>query len=150
MPQNVPCYIFRQDNPPVNYDVVRFGPWEPCNVLLVPELPSKHTARRKYKVVIMYVPTSLPLRNNSWMGYRQASTARIKAICCGPSRANYCPVGARTVSPCSHSTTCLFIGCCLAVNPQLFRTTHTPLNMVDPGSSLPIQHGVDLFAGSIG
>ena len=97
----------------------------------------------------MYVPTTVPVVNHNWMGYREIPTSRIKAICCGPSTANYCPVGARTVSPCSHSATCLYVGCYLAANPQQFRTTHSSLNMIDPGSKLPMQHGVDLHAGSI-
>ena len=150
VPRNVPCYIFRQVNPPINYDPVRFGPWEPVNILLLPELPSKHTASKEYKIALMYVPTSLPIRgNNNWMGYRQYSAARIKMICCGPSTARCCPVGARTVSPCSHSATCLYIGCCLAADPNQYRSTHSTLNMLDPGSRLPMQHHVDLIAGSI-
>ena len=69
-PQRVPCYIFRQINPPINYDPQRFGPWEPANVLLVPEIPSKHTASRQYRVAIMYIPTSQPFVQHNWMGYR--------------------------------------------------------------------------------
>ena len=69
MPQRIPCYIFRQNNPPGNYDPLRFGQWEPVNVMLVPEIPSKHTAAKEYKVLIMYVPTSMPVQHN-WMGYR--------------------------------------------------------------------------------
>ena len=99
MPQNITCYIFRQQNPPTNWDPVRFGPWEPVNVLFAPEIPSKHTALKQYKVLLMYVPTSQPIVHNNWMGYRQYATARIKAICCGPSQANCCPVGARTAVP---------------------------------------------------
>jgi hypothetical protein len=37
--------------------------------MLVPEIPSKHTAAKEYKVLIMYVPTSMPVQHN-WMGYR--------------------------------------------------------------------------------
>ena len=150
VPQNVPCYIFRQHNPPIHYDPVRFGPWEPVNVLFVPEIPSKNRGDRQYKVVIMYVPTSQPILLYNWMGYRQFETARIKAVCCGPSQANCCPVGSRTVAPCSHGVVCLFSGCCLPNNPQLFSTTHKTLNMMDPGSGLPLQFAVDLLAGSIG
>ena len=61
MPQNITCYIFRQQNPPTNWDPVRFGPWEPVNVLFAPEIPSKHTASKQYKVLLMYVPTSQPI-----------------------------------------------------------------------------------------
>ena len=150
MPQNVPCYIFDQHNPPVNYDPARFGPWEPVRVLMVPEIPSKHTGNKQYKVVIMYVPTSMPIVVNNWMGYRQYETIRIKAVCCGPSQANCCPVGDRTASPCSHGGACLFAGCCLAHNPQLYKSTHSTLNMMDPGTGLPVQYHVDLLAGSIG
>ena len=150
MPQNIPCYIFTQQNPPTNWDPVRFGPWEPVNVLYAPEIPSKHTAAKEYRVCLMYVPTSQPIVFNNWMGYRQYSTARIKAICCGPSQANSCPVGARTAAPCAHGATVLFAGCCLPHNPQLFRSTHSTSNIMDPGSGLPLQYGVDLLAGSIG
>ena len=81
------------------------------------------------------------------MGYRQQSTARIKAVCCGKSQGNSCPVGARTVSPCSHGATVLFAGCCVATNPQLFTSTHSTLNMLDPGSGLPLGYAVDIFDG---
>ena len=148
VPQRIPCYIFQQDNPPANYDPVRFGPWEPVNVLLVPEIPSKHTGSKQYSVVVMYVPTSQPIVHHNWMGYRQYETARIKAVCCGRSQANSCPVGARTVSPCAHGGTTLFAGCCLANNPGLFKSTHSTLNMLDPGSGLPLQYAVDLLAGA--
>ena len=74
---------------------------------------------------------------------------RIKAVCCGPSTANYCPVGARTVSPCSHGAAALFGGCVLANNPGLFKTTHRNVNVIDPGSGLPLQYAVDTIAGSI-
>ena len=146
VPQNIPCYIFEQLNPPGNYDPVRFGPWEGVWILLVPELPSKHRGGKEYKVVIMYVPTSRPVMHN-WMGYREPSTSRIKAVCCGPSRHDSCPVGARTVSPCSHGATVLYAGCYLASNPQQFVSTHSRVNMLDPGSGLPVQYTQDLLTG---
>lgn len=150
-PQNIVCYIFRQQNPPLNYDPVRFGDWEPVNIALVPEIPSKHKGDKHYKVVVMYVPTSQPIMSpQNWMGYRQYSTARIKAVCCGPSQANMCPVGARTVAPCAHGTAVLFAGCCMANNPQVFKSTHSTLNMLDPGSGQPLQYPVDLLTGAIG
>ena len=147
-PVNIPCYIFQQLLPPTNYDPNRFGPWEPVNIMLVPEIPSKHKSDREYKVVIMYVPTSQPLVY-SWMGYRQYDTARIKAVCCGPSTANGCPVGARTVAPCSHGAAVLLAGCCISNNPQLYKSTHKEVNIMDPGSGLPLQYAADLLAGTI-
>ena len=146
MPQNIPGYIFRQNQAPVNYDAERFGPWEPVNILLVPELPSKHHGGKEYKVVLMYVPSSLPVQNN-WMGYR-GNASRLKAICCGPSKSNACPAGARTVSPCAHSATVLFYGCCLMNSPHLFKSTHSTVNIVDPGSRLPLQYEIDIMTGS--
>ena len=119
-------------------------------MLLVPEIPSKNKGDRENRVVIMYVPTSQPIVNHNWMGYRQYSTARLKAVCCGPSQANHCPVGARTAAPCSHGGASLYAGCCLANNPQLFKSTHKTVNMMDPGSGLPQQYAVDLLTGSIG
>ena len=97
----------------------------------------------------MYVPTSLPNIHN-WMGYRQPHTARIKFICCGPSKNNYCPVGARTVAPCAHGAFILYSGCFLANNPQAFKSTHKSVNIVDPGLGLPSQYDADLMAGSRG
>ena len=136
VPGVIPCFIFQQVNPPTNYDVQRFGPWEPVNVLLVPEIPSKHKGAQEYKVVIMYVPTSQPLLHN-WMGYRQPSTARIKAVCCGPSKANCCPIGARTVAPCAHSASCLLAGCIISADPTKYNSTHKEVNLMDPGTRLP-------------
>lgn len=91
----------------------------------------------------------LGLRCDPMLLYRQYETARIKAVCCGPSTANYCPVGARTVSPCAHGGAVLFAGCVLANNPLLFNTTHRDLNIIDPGSGLPLQYAVDTVSGSI-
>ena len=70
LPQDIPCYIFQQNHPPANYDPQRFGPWEPVWVLFVPGIPSKHVSRRTYKVLVMYVPTSTPVVQHNWMGYR--------------------------------------------------------------------------------
>ena len=147
MPQYIPCYIFRQEQPPLNYDQARFGPWQPVTVMLVPEIQSKHKRSTQYKVVVMYVPTSTPIVHHNWMGYRDHESSRIKAVCCGKSAANSCPVGARTVSPCSHGAFALFAACCVATNPQLFNSTHTTLNMLDPGNGLPLAYAADLFAG---
>ena len=149
MPQDIPCYIFHQQNPPTNYDPIRFGDWEPSNLMLVPEIPSRHQSAVEYKVAILYVPTSQPLVHNSWMGYRTEGCARIKAVCCGPSKASGCPVGARTVAPCSHGTTVLLAGCILSNNPALYKSTHREVNMIDPGSGMPLQYAVDLLRGSI-
>ena len=115
----------------------------------MPEIPSKHKGDREYKVVIMYVPTSQPILRYNWMGFRQYQVARLKAVCCGPSNANCCPVGARTVAPCSHGAACLFAGCVLSNNPQMFKSTHKEVNMMDPGSGLPLQYAADLLAGCI-
>ena len=83
------------------------------------------------------------------MSCRHYEASRIKAICCGPSVANNCPVGARTVSPCAHGAAVLNAACVIANNPQHFRTTHKNANMVDPGSGLPLQYAVDTIDGSI-
>ena len=149
VPQNIPCYVFDQVNPPGNYDPGRFGPWEPSRILLIPEIPSKNRGTREYKIVLLYVPTSQPLIYPNWMGYRQPGAQRIKAVCCGPSQANCCPVGARTASPCAHGAACLYAGCCLASNPQMFVSTHSNLNLMDPGSGLPAAYVGDLLAGTI-
>ena len=148
MPQNIPAYIFSQQDPPENYDPNRFGPWEPVDIMLIPEIPSKHVSGREYKVVIMYVPTSTPIVNYNWMGYRHVASSRIKAVCCGPSKNNMCPVGARTVAPCAHGTTALFYGCTLSAFPHLFKSTHSTVNIVDPGSKLPAQYNIDIITGN--
>ena len=45
-----------------------------CNIMLVPEIPSRYRSGRDYRVAIMYVPTSRPQRFGDWwnrhMGYR--------------------------------------------------------------------------------
>ena len=134
---------------PGNYDPARFGPWESSRILLVPDIHSKHKSRTFYKVAIMYVPTTLPVQHN-WMGYRQPqTTGRIKAVCCGPSLANYCPVGSRTVAPCAHGATILFAGCCVAANPLLYKSTHTTMNIMDPGRGLPVDYARDLLTNTI-
>ena len=117
---------------------------------MVPEINSKHKGDKEYKVCIMYVPTSTPNVQHNWMGFRQPEAQRIKAICCGPSKANSCPVGSRTVSPCEHGGYALFAGCCMAYQPQLFKTTHRNVNMLDAGSGLPIDYSIDLMTGYLG
>ena len=66
---------------------------------------------------------------------------------CGPRTRNGCPIGARTVSPCSHATTALYAACLVAHNPAAHATTHRRISVLDPGSTLPMQHSEEVVAG---
>ena len=149
VPQYIPAYLTSQLNAPGNYDVGAYGQWQSANILMIPEIPSKNRGSREYKVVVCYIPTSTAVVLHNWMGYRQPAARRIKAVCCGPSQANCCPVGARTVAPCAHGAAILYAGCCLAYNPQSFASTHSTLNLMDPGSGLPTHYAGDLLRGNI-
>ena len=118
--------------------------------MLVPEINRRNKGDKEYKVALMYVPTSSPQAVHNWMGYRFPNQQRIKAICCGPSKANGCPVGSRTVSPCAHGAFALFAGSCMAFNPLLFKTTHKSGNYLDPGFGLPIDYVNDLMIDYFG
>ena len=114
--------MVEQTNQPGNYDPVRFGPWEgPLNVLLVPKLPSTHKSTTNYSVCILYKPANKPsnlLGPNHPLRY-PGTASYLQAVCCGPSKDQGCPVGARVVGPYAHSITPLFAGCVLQKFPVI-------------------------------
>ena len=57
-------------------------PWEPVNVLLVPNIPSRHKSGTRHSVVLAYTPG--PAAHNI-MGRRFPIQARIKAVICDRS-----------------------------------------------------------------
>ena len=83
------------------------------------------------------------------MGYRDPAVRRILMVCCGPSAANACPVGARTICPCSHSVFCLMVGCVAPTHPAAWHSTHGSSNYTVPWSELP-QFNLDIQAGLLG
>ena len=72
--------MFCFDQPPINWD--QNVPWEPVNIMLVPNIPGRHKCDIRHKVMIAY--TTGPAAFNN-MGYRFPSQARIKAMACDKS-----------------------------------------------------------------
>ena len=145
IPADIPALIFAQNIPPVNYNPNRFGPWEPCNILAVHNIPSKNKNTSKYTIALMYVPINIPVQYN-WMGYRQPNVQRIKAICCGKSLNSSCPAGSATACPCAHRAAVLKWGTNLAFLPHLYRSNHRSLNFLHPGNNMGPQHVNDVRA----
>ena len=85
LPRDIETYIFRQVHHPAGYDVARFGPWEPVNIMLVVGIPGRHSSQVKCNVVMAYVPISDGAVLYNRMNYREPILARIKAICCDKS-----------------------------------------------------------------
>lgn len=147
-------YVFNQIQPPAMFYGTWHGnaaphqnmPWEPVRILIVPDILSRHQAGTKYCAVIAYVPMHLNVQHQT-PGRTSANTHRIKMWACGPRTGNGCPIGTRTVSPCSHATTALYAGCVVAHNPAIHKTTHRRIAAMDPGTSLPIQHSTEIVSG---
>ena len=102
------------------------------------------------QVAIAYVPTDRLQQHGHWMGYRDPAVRRILMVCCGPSVAIACPVGARTVCPCAHGVFCLFAGCVAPTNPAAWHSTHGSSNYMVPWSEMPDQFNLDIQAGTRG
>ena len=51
-----------------------------CNILMIPEIPSRYHSGKEYKVAIMYIPTDRPQRFGNWMGYRYIILFRVVDI----------------------------------------------------------------------
>ena len=90
LPREIEAYIFRQVHPPVGYDMARYGPWEPVNIILVVGIPGRHSSQVKRNVVMAYVPISDGAVLYNRMNYREPVLARFKAICCDKSSVIYC------------------------------------------------------------
>ena len=112
---------------PPGWDANKYWPWQDCKMLLS-FVPARMKTSPDRAVVIMFRDVA-PLVNP--MGYRPASLHGIMSYCCGPSKANMCPVGERLAGICSHAATVLYTGCVLPQNLALFRSTHRSIQLID-------------------
>lgn len=116
---------------PPGWDPVLYWPWQNCKILLS-FIPARMQRVPDRAIVVMYrenVPGNLPLRNP--LGFQPASLAGIFSYCCGPCRANGCPIGERLAGICSHGSTVLYVGCVLPQNLALFQSTHRSIQLID-------------------
>ena len=121
--------------------------WENVRLLLV-KIPSRHRSQTEYSVVIAYVPANRAVRHQD-PTLHAGPSHHIKMWCCGPRTKGHCPVGARTVKPCTHVLAVLYAGCVLAHNPNMWHSTNHDSVVLHPGTTMPQQYSGDLLAGHI-
>ena len=112
---------------PPGWDAVKYWPWCDCRILLS-FIPARMASVPDRAIVVMF-RDNVPMPNP--MGYRPASLHGILSYCCGPCKANACPLGERLVGMCSHAATVLYMGCVHPQNPGLFHTTHRDIRLID-------------------
>lgn len=98
-------------------------PWQPCHILLVPGIPSRHRSQRKNSVVLAYIPTGQPAWQNP-LGFSNPALGRLLMWICGPRTLTGCTPGARTCSPCAHVVAAIHLAGVLAHNPMEFKVSN--------------------------
>ena len=86
----------------------------------------------------MFTPLQLPETNINYLDLpinHAPTLKRILCYNCGPCNATGCPIGSRLVGICSHVATVLKIGCQIAFNPNIFNSTHRPINILSRSQS---------------
>ena len=126
-------YIWDENHPaqgPPGWNPVLYWPWENVRFLLT-FLPARMRTSPDRAVIIMYKPSNQPLPQVNPLGLRPASLQRLICWCCGPSRADACPIGERLVGCCSHCATSLWFSAVIPTDPAAFNTTHRGTNLLD-------------------
>ena len=82
-------------------------------------------------VTLLYRPANQPQQFGNPLGLRPASLQGLLSYCCGPSRANACPVGERLAGCCSHVATVLGFAAVAPANPEIILSTHRGTRLVD-------------------
>ena len=121
-------------------------PWQPVRILVLPNLPSRYTARESHSVILAYVPDNWPLVSPA-LGFRTQANQRIQMFLCGPRQPGKCKVGARTVNGCAHVATAVHICGVLAHDPTMFRTRWRNINYLDARRGRAPAHTTELLAG---
>jgi hypothetical protein len=128
---------------PPGWDARVFGPWEDGRMLLT-FIPSRMRSVPDRAVVLFYKPVNQPLPLVNPLGLRPVSLQGLLSYCCGPSRANSCPVGERLVGCCSHVATALSLTAVVPANPAVAISTHRGTRLVDRRN--PIELDTEIVA----
>ena len=105
--------------------------------MLLSFIPARMRSVPDRAVVIMFNPVNHQQLLPNPMGFRPPNLHGLLSWCCGPSRADSCPLGERLACPCSHCATVLHLGLFLAGNPAFFETTHREVQLLDRGAPVP-------------
>ena len=137
-------FIFIKDeyNQPGNWNEDKFRPWFPRRLIWA-SVPSRHSGINKtvtnHKVVISIIPLSWNLPDNfvNQFGFEDEPLKRlVKFGCVGKD----CPIGGRVLGCCAHVSTVLAYLCIFAFNPDLFETTHQPINIFATDNPQSLNH----------
>ena len=130
---NPVAYIWDEIYPPhgpPGWDQNLYWPWENVRMILTFFPPRMRTARER-AVIHMYKTIDQPPPHANPLGLRPASLQRLMSWCCGPARADACPVGERLVGCCVHCATSLWYSAVIPADPAAFKTSHKNINLID-------------------
>ena len=136
-------YIWDENHPPQGppgWNPVIFWPWENVRFLLT-FFPARMRTAPDRAVVLMYKPDNQPVPLLNPLGLRPVSLQRLMSWCCGPSRADACPIGERLVGCCAHCATAMCLTSVVPGDPTAFSTTHKGTNVLDRRN--PIQMDIE-------
>ena len=126
-------YVWNENHPPQGppgWDPILYWPWEYVRFLLT-FLPARMCISCDRAVIIMYRTCDQPPPQANPLGLRPASLQRLMGWCCGPSRADTCPIGERLVGCCTHCATSLWFSAVIPMDPTAFTTTHHGTHLMD-------------------
>ena len=131
-------YIWEENhgsNGPPGWDPQLYWPWEDVRLFLT-FIPARMRSVPDRAVILMYKPLNQPPPLVNPLGLRPVSLQRLMCWCCGPSRANACPIGERLVGCCSHCATVLSFPAVVPANPGEFSTTHGRTHLLDRSNQI--------------
>ena len=99
--------------------------------ILLTFIPSHMRSVPDRAVTLFCKPVNMPPAPVNPLGLRPVSLQGLLSYCCGPSRANACPVGEWLVGCCSHVATALSLTAVVPTNPAVILSTHRGARLVD-------------------
>ena len=126
-------YMWEENYPPhgpPGWDPNIFWPWENVRFLLT-FFPARMRTAPDRAVVLMYKPANQPLPMVNPLGLRPVSLQCLMGWCCGPSRADACPIGERLVGCCAHCAAALSFTAVVPGDPTAFSMTHRGYHVLD-------------------
>ena len=126
-------YIWDEIHPPhgpPGWDPNLYWPWENVRLLLT-LVPARMRSVPDRAVVLMYKPVDQPPPSVNPLGLRPPSLQCLMCWCCGPAKANACPIGERLVGTCSHCATVISFASIVPADPTVITTTHRNTALLD-------------------
>ena len=127
LPVNTPVFYIDMKEVPGNWNETYFGPWCPRRCILL-QIPSLHSPQKKHKVILFYLPTSVPLPQGfiNRFQFRHGFLERLLGYACIS-----CKSGLRTLGCCSHvMAACVLIGM-YAKDEELFNSKYKSAHYFD-------------------